>query len=81
MWFKKVDFEIVRKKRDLYWVAYNSLPYSAALFSDALIYSVRNRLFKKNIRVIDPFMSFISLLRFTLGSSKKTNYGHELKAI
>lgn len=42
MWFKKVDFEIVRKKRDLYWVAYNSLPYSAALFSDALIYSVRN---------------------------------------
>jgi len=81
MWFKKVDFEIVRKKRDLYWVAYNSLPYPAALFSDALIYSARNSLFKKNIRVIDPLMSFISLLRFSLGGSKKTNYGQELKAI
>jgi len=70
MWFKKVDFETVRKKRDLYWAIYNSLPYPLALFSDALIYSVRNRLFKKNNRVVDPLSSFMALIRFSLGNSR-----------
>ncbi len=63
LWFKKINIDTVRKKRDVYWIVYNSLPFPLALLYDGLFYSVRKRFSIKINRTVDPFSSFISLIR------------------
>lgn len=66
MWFKNIEIDTIKKKRDFYWIVYNSLPYPVALLFDALLYSTLRRRFKQFNRVVDPLSSFISLIDFSL---------------
>lgn len=70
LWFKSIKIDKVLKKRDLYWTIYNYLPFPLALLLDALIYSIIRRLLRQRKWVVDPFSSFISLIRLSLARNK-----------
>jgi len=69
-WFKRIDINAVRKKRNTYWAIYNTLPFPLALLYDAIIYSALKKQFKQLNRSVNPVLSFIALIRFYIEELK-----------